>query len=342
MFFTFFKLHKWFKIEQKVSYSLQDMSYPKNTHLKSNIIPILPFSIFIFRYNKTVNKWKITHMWRNISVWYLLMNLKNNYFFKKLLIWANIKCKNFNIYNKTLNRYQEITLMYQKSWWNDLQLLRYKVWQTEIGNYGSFFALLPPPRPLPPKNPKNQNFEKMKKIAGDTIILQKCIKNRNHEIGFLRYGTQQTEFFVILNHFLPFYPPNNPENQNFEKMKKMSRYIIILNMCTINENHMMYSSWDMEHNRQNFFSFWTVFCPFTPLTQPRKPKFWKDEKKPVDIIILHKCSKNDNHMRYGSWDMKHDTEFFVILGHFLPFYPTNNPKNQTFEKTKNKPGGIII
>ena len=29
-----------------------------------------------------------------ISVWYLLMNLKNNYLFKKLLKWANKKCKN--------------------------------------------------------------------------------------------------------------------------------------------------------------------------------------------------------------------------------------------------------
>ena len=29
-----------------------------------------------------------------------------------------------------------------------------------------------------------------------------------------------TDFFVILNNFLPFYAPNNPENQNFEKMKR--------------------------------------------------------------------------------------------------------------------------
>ena len=28
------------------------------------------------------------------------------------------------------------------------------------------------------------------------------------------------------------------------------------------------------------------------------------------------------------------TEFFVIFGHFLPFYPTNNPKTQNFEKMK--------
>ena len=33
------------------------------------------------------------------------------------------------------------------------------------------------PFTLPFKNPKNQNFEKMKKIAGDIIILHKCTKN---------------------------------------------------------------------------------------------------------------------------------------------------------------------
>ena len=30
------------------------------------------------------------------------------------------------------------------------------------------------PFTLPPKNPKNKNFEKMKKIAGDSIILHNC------------------------------------------------------------------------------------------------------------------------------------------------------------------------
>ena len=50
-----------------------------------------------------------------------------------------------------------------------------------------------------------------------------------------------TEYFLILDYFLPFYPPNNPENQNFEKMKKMPGDII-LHMCTIHENHMMYGS----------------------------------------------------------------------------------------------------
>ena len=49
----------------------------------------------------------------------------------------------------------------------------------------------------------------------------------------------------IFCHFLSFFallPPNNTENQNFEKMKKTPGYIIILIMCTINDNHMMYGS----------------------------------------------------------------------------------------------------
>ena len=37
-----------------------------------------------------------THL--RVSVWHLLMNLKNNYLLKKFLKWANKKFKYFNIY----------------------------------------------------------------------------------------------------------------------------------------------------------------------------------------------------------------------------------------------------
>ena len=37
---------------------------------------------------------------------------------------------------------------------------------------------------LPFQSPKNQNFEKMKKAAGDIIILHMYTKNENH----MRYG----------------------------------------------------------------------------------------------------------------------------------------------------------
>ena len=40
-----------------------------------------------------------------------------------------------------------------------------------IFHFGLFFAL------LPPNSLKNQNFEKMKKMPGDIIILHMCTKN---------------------------------------------------------------------------------------------------------------------------------------------------------------------
>ena len=42
-----------------------------------------------------------------------------------------------------------------------------------------------------------------------------------------------------MDRFLPFYPKNNPKTKNFEKMKKSLGDIIILNMSTTNDNHMM-------------------------------------------------------------------------------------------------------
>ena len=50
-----------------------------------------------------------------------------------------------------------------------------------------------------------------------------------------------TELLFILCHFFPFYPPNNPETQSFE-MKKTTGAIIILHMCTRDDNHMIYGS----------------------------------------------------------------------------------------------------
>ena len=73
---------------------------------------------------------------------------------------------------------------------------------------------------------------------------------------------QQTELFVILGNFFPFQPPDNPENQNFKtekKQKKPPGNIIILYICTINDNHMMCSFWDMDGAQHR------IFCHSGPL-----------------------------------------------------------------------------
>ena len=91
---------------------------------------------------------------------------------------------------------------------------------------------------------------------------------QSYDVCFLTYGVQQTEIFVILDYFLPFYLPNTPKNQNFEKMKKTPRDII-LPMCTINDNHMMYGSWGMEHVMDRTFCY---FGPVSPFYPPNNPK----------------------------------------------------------------------
>ena len=70
--------------------------------------------------------------------------------------------------------------------------------------------------------------------------------------------------------------------------------------------------------------------------KPEKSEFWKKWKKKTiagDIIILHMCTKNHNHMRYGYWDMEGE-RIFCHLGPFFAFLPHNNPENQNFKEGK--------
>ena len=115
---------------------------------------------------------------------------------------------------------------------------------------------------VPPKNPKKLNFEK-KSTSRYYQFTHVYHKWQSHDVWFLRYGARQTEFFVILDRFLPYCPPNNPKNQNFEKMKKRPADTIILHMCTKNHDHMPHCSWDTTCAICNFFffSFWAIFCP---------------------------------------------------------------------------------
>ena len=136
----------------------------------------------------------------------------------------------------------------------------------------------------PPMDPENQNFEITKKTPEVYFHFTNVYhKWQSYDLRFLRYGVQRTKLFVILDRFLPFYPPNNPKNQNFERMKKAAGDIIILHRCTINDNHMMHGSWNIERGGQNFLSFWTTCCPSTlPATQ--KIKIFKYSKKHLKIL----------------------------------------------------------
>ena len=49
------------------------------------------------------------------------------------------------------------------------------------------------------------------------------------------------------------------------------------------------------------------FLPFYPPKSPKNQNFEK-MKKPRDIIILNKCTKNYDQMMHSSWDMLHNRE----------------------------------
>ena len=97
---------------------------------------------------------------------------------------------------------------------------------------------------------------------------------------------------VIIFHFrpffLPFYPTNSPKNQNFKKMSKAPGGII-LHKYTKYHDHMLYCSWDRACDRCNCdFSFWAIFCTFTPLTA-QKIKILKKWKKYLEISSFYIC-----------------------------------------------------
>ena len=144
------------------------------------------------------------------------------------------------------------------------------MWQTEIGNYGSFFVLLPPPL----KTWKIRILKKYKKILEissfytcvwkttiiwhtvpelwsetdwsfchfrpfccpfNTLTTQKIKILKKWKNNQMMHGLRDIECNRVFCHFgpfFPFYPTNNLKNQNLEKMKKTPGNILILYLCT--------------------------------------------------------------------------------------------------------------
>ena len=137
-----------------------------------------------------------------------------------------------------------------------------------------------------------------------------------------------------MGYFLPFCPPLLLTAQKItiskkkKKMKNTPGDIIILNNCTKNYDYRLFCSWDMACDRCNcYFSFWAIFCPFTPITAQKMKKTPRD-------IILHKCTKTHNHMLYCSWDMVCDGYncYFSFWAIFCPFTSLTAQKMKISQK----------
>ena len=116
---------------------------------------------------------------------------------------------------------------------------------------------------------------------------------------------------------MPLFPPlpNNPENQNFEKMKKASGDVIILNLCNKKHDQMMYAYSDMEcSHRYDFRPFFAVLLHYWSW----KLKFGKNIKKHLEILSFYACVPLIKitctpDMMYGSWDMKFNRQNYSEL-----------------------------
>ena len=111
----------------------------------------------------------------------------------------------------------------------------------------------------------------------------------------------------------------------FQKNGKAPDNIIILQMCSINDSHMMYSSWDIECDEHFFFVILNHFLPFFyPLANPKKNvlRNWKKAWRYYNFThVCHKWQLYDVwFLRYQVWQ----AESFVILDHFC------TPRNQKF------------
>ena len=116
-------------------------------------------------------------------------------------------------------------------------------------------------------------------------------------------------------------------------------------MCTKKHNNMIYSSWDMEWDRQKFLPFWAIFWPFTTTpNDPENQNFEKKRTKCQEILLFYTymCTINEDHMIHGSWNIRCDRQKFLSLwAIFCTFSPLTTWKIK-ISKLKKTPGDIII
>ena len=170
--------------------------------------------------------------------------------------------------------------MYHKWRSYDVWFLRYKARRTEffviLGHFLHFD---------PPNNPKKFKFWKK---SLEILSFYICVSQMTSgDICFLRSGVWDSllSFWAI---FCPHNLMTTPKIKIWKNWKKKPGDIILLHMCTINQDQMMDGSWDIRREGQSFLSFWGIFCHLTLLTT-RKIQLLKKWKKRLEILSFYIC-----------------------------------------------------
>ena len=248
-------------------------------------------------YYRTIIKLQLKKLWLKSFSWCRATSESKT----KLLIFRPHRKLNITVPNITLNNfiltpekfvtYLGIEIKENLSWNKQIEILVKKSHTCEEGGphlWISFCHLL-------------MNFEKPEKSEFWRNGKKKCWryhdfthvyqKPQSYEVQFLRYRVKHI-FFVILGHFLPFYPPRHLTTQKtkiLKKWKKATGDVIILNLCNKKNNHMMYA----------YSEIWSatdiIFCHFRPIFAllphywPWKLKFEKKCKKHLKILPFYTC-----------------------------------------------------
>ena len=95
----------------------------------------------------------------------------------------------------------------------------------------------------------------------------------------------RTQFFVILDNFLLFYPPNNPKTQTLKKRRKAWIYY---HFTHVYHRWKPYDAWLLRYGvwRIEFFIILDNFLPFYPL-KTWKIKILKKRKKHLEILSFY-------------------------------------------------------
>ena len=131
-------------------------------------------------------------------------------------------------------------------------------------------------------------------------------KWKSNDVWLLRYEVWQN-FLLFWATFCPFTPLTT---QKIKILRKWKKQLEILSFYTHVSKIMItcYTIPEIWHMTDIIYiSYFGPFSAILPPKSPKKQNFKKWKKKtPGDIIILQMCTKNYDHMMYGSWDMVWD------------------------------------
>ena len=119
-----------------------------------------------------------------------------------------------------------------------------------MGHFLPFFLL--------PRNLKNQNFEKMKKVSGDIIILYTKLYQhpQSYAVWFPKIRSETDNFLSFWETFCPLTLLATEKIRILKK--KMWRYYL---SKLVHHKWRSYDVWFLSHEAQhNFLSFWIIFA----------------------------------------------------------------------------------